>query len=46
MRKSKLHWIAVALVVAALLSGAWRIVEQRNSAFFLPGEAIKSMPLH
>ncbi|HEV8657843.1 MAG TPA: hypothetical protein VGS96_04370 [Thermoanaerobaculia bacterium] len=42
----KLRWIVVVLVVLALLGGAYRIVAERNSAFFSPGQTATSMPMH
>jgi len=42
-----LRWIITAFVLAALLAGAYRIVEQRDRALFAAGNRTTSaMPMH
>jgi len=43
----RLRWTLIALVMAALLVSAYRIVEQRNRSFFgQDPSASSSMPMH
>jgi lipopolysaccharide export system protein LptC len=43
----KIRWIFVVLIVVILLGSAYRIVEQRNRAFFAQDQSVSSsMPMH
>lgn len=46
MKKLPWKWTIVAIVVLALLAGAYVIVERRNQRFYSSGQETTSAPMH
>jgi hypothetical protein len=46
MRRNRLEWVVLAVLVLSLLAGAYPIVQARNHAFYPAGQEVAGPFMH